>query len=241
MRITSFLPLSAIAISACAYSPDDARGVARDETLLQVAATGRADTRPDVARFAVGVQTIAANSRAAAEQNNEEMEVVVNALAEFGIAEKDIQTKQLTINRIDWGKDRGRYSANNVVEVRVREIDKAGDALAAATGEGANVLWGPNLEISDPEAANRSAYAAAYKAARERADTYAEAAGLRVSRVLTIRDGGFSGSPYPRPMDAMAIESAQVAPPPPVSAPPVRPGETTSQVSVRVDFALAAP
>jgi uncharacterized protein YggE len=92
------------------------------------------------------------------------------------------------------------------------------------------------MSVSDPEAANRSAYAQAYKAARARAEAYAEAAGLKVSRVLAIRDGGESGvMPYAT-MDAM---SAQTAAPPPISAPPMRPGMNASEVRVRADFALS--
>jgi uncharacterized protein YggE len=121
-----------------------------------------------------------------------------------------------------------------MVEVRVRDVDKAGEAIAAATEAGANILAGPSLAISDPEAASRSAYAQAYKAARARADAYAEAAGLKVARVLVIRDTG-DGSPpgFYDPPPVVQTEAAQVA------APPVRAGMTTSEVRVRADFALA--
>jgi uncharacterized protein YggE len=127
--------------------------------------------------------------------------------------------------------------------VRVKQIGRAGAAIAAATEAGANVLSGPNLAISDPEAANRSAYAAAYRAARARADAYAAAAEMRVARVLLIRDAGQSGGHYygSSAVDAVMPEEGlaqprTVSPPPP---PDVRPGMTTSEVQVRADFALA--
>jgi uncharacterized protein YggE len=117
-------------------------------------------------------------------------------------------------------------------------MNRVGDAVALVTEAGANVLSGPDLRVSDREAASRSAYAAAYRAARSRADAYAEAAGLKVRRVLAIYDGGesFVPPPYPRPesMDAVAQTAAPAAPPPaPFSA-----GVNTSEVRVRVDFAL---
>jgi uncharacterized protein YggE len=95
------------------------------------------------------------------------------------------------------------------------------------------VLSGPDLRVSDPENANRSAYARAYKAARARADAYAQAAGLKVRRVLAIKESGEGGMPPPYAGDMMA-EAAQVAPPP-----IVRPGVNTSHVRIQVDFALA--
>jgi uncharacterized protein len=223
-------------LAACAQEPDP-RGVERDEVLLQVMASGRADTRPDEARFTAGVQTIAGSAAAASAGNNEVMNKVIAALEALGVKRDDVQTRQINLSRIDYGADKGRFQANNMVEVRMRDVSKAGAAIAATTEAGANVLSGPSLTIADPEAANRSAYAQAYKAARARAETYAEAAGLKVARVLTIRDGGAQQGPIP--YHGTTVESVAVAPPP-VAAPPVRPGLNSAEVQVRVDFALTA-
>lgn len=240
MRVPLPIGLS-LALAACTQAAPDPRGVDEDEVLLQVVATGRADARPDQARFSAGVETIAATAAEASKRNNEVMNEVAAALEKLGIEGDDLQTRQITLSRIDYGANRGRFQANNVVEVRVREVGKAGEAIAATTEAGANVLSGPNLTVSDPENASRSAYANAYKAARARAEAYAEAAGLKVARVLTIRDQGEGGGrPGPYPVDALMSEQAgmQTASPPP---PPVRPGVNSSEVRVRADFALARP
>ena len=228
-----------LALAACGQGADDPRGVDRDEVLVQIAATGRAETRPDEARFTAGVQTIEATAAAASEGNNRVINRVVEALRELGIRPEDVQSRQVSLARIDYGRDRGRYQASNMVEVRVRNVERVGQAIAATTDAGANVVSGPDLRVSDPNAANRSAYANAYRAARARAETYAEAAGLKVARVLAIRDGGDSG--MPRPYYGAATMDAAMAPPPveQTAAPPVPPGLTTSQVAVRVDFALS--
>jgi hypothetical protein len=225
-------------LAGCGERAADPRGVGRDEVLLQVAATGRADTRPDEARFTVGVDNIAPTAAAATAANNATIQRVMTALGRFGVRDEHVQTRSIRLSRIDYGRDRGRYQAHNLLEVRVREIARAGAAIAAATEGGANVLSGPNLTISDPEAASRSAYAQAYRSARARADAYAAAAGLRVARVLAIRDSGDGGQGRGYDMDMVAQEvgrSANVAPPP-----DVRPGMTTNEVQVRADFALAA-
>lgn len=232
---TVWLTLPLLGLTACSGAAPDPRGVERNETLLSVAATGRSETRPDEARFTAGVSTIAASAEEATRRNNEKMTAVTEALKAFGVAEKDLQTRQLTVNRLDWGPNRGRFEAVNQVEVRMSAVERAGEAVAATTQAGANVLSGPTLRVSDREAATRSAYAAAYRAARERAEAYAGAAELKISRVLTIRDGGDSSPPVPY---GAAYE---VAPPPVVAqsaAPPFNPGVNESQVTVRVDFAL---
>lgn len=232
------LPLC-LMLAACGQAAADPRGVGRDEVLVQVAATGRADTRPDEARFTAGVQTIQATAAAASERNAEVINRVVAALQRLGIRAEDVQSRQVSLARIDYGRDRGRYQAHNMIEVRVRNVDRLGQAIAATTDAGANVVSGPDLRISDPNAANRSAYANAYRAARARADAYAEAAGLRVARVLAIRDADQSGGPRPYHGDAVMAQEAAPAPVVNMAAPPVPPGLTTSQVTVRVDFALA--
>lgn len=231
----SLLLLAPVVMTAgCSDHRRDPRGVDRDEVLLQVTANGSSEAKPDEARFSVGVSSIAANGEAATLANNAKMTAVVGKLRAAGIAEKDIQTSQLTVARIDYGPNRNRFEANNVVTVLLRDVAKAGEAVAAATGVGANVLSGPDFRVADPEAASRNAYAAAFRAARARADTYAQAAGLKVARVLAIRDGAQPPAPMPYAMDAVMAESAN-------RAPPVMAGTNTSNVTVNVDFALAKP
>ena len=232
-------------LAACQSSDPDPRGVDRDETLLTVTASGRADATPDEARIQLGVQSLGPNAQEASRANREKMEQVQAALSRLAIKPADIQTRNLSLNRIDFGKDRGRYRADNVVEVRMRDARRVGEAIASATDAGANLLSGPELRISDREQANRSAYAAAYRSARARAEAYAGAAGLKIGRVLAIYDNGEFGPPAPYARtgsyNGMAVEQAMAAPaspPPPPSVMPFSPGTSTTEVRVRVDFAL---
>lgn len=232
MRIAPLI-LAGLAFAGCAREAPDPRGVARDETLVQTQGRARAEARPDEARFSVGVSALGATGPEASAANARKMAAVVAALRGAGVAQDDLQTRQLTVNRLDYGPNRGRFEASNVVAARLRDVGKASAALGAATGAGANVLSGPDLRVSDPEAATRSAYAAAYKAARARANAYAAAAGLRVTRVLAIRDAATGGEqPYPM------IQTMAVAPPPVVAGPPVMAGTSETEVIVTAQFAL---
>ena len=227
----------ALTLAGCGRAPADPRGVDRDETLLTVTASGRADTRPDEARLQLGVQSVAATSDEASRLNREKMQKVAEALTALGVKEDQLQTRNLSLQRIDYGPRRGNFSAENIVEVTMKDVSKVGEAVTAVTSAGANVMSGPDLRVSDREAANRSAYAQAYRAARSRAEAYAEAAELRIDRVLGIYDGGEHGvpTPYPPPpppvVRNMATEQASVAT-------PFNPGVSTTEVRVRVDFAL---
>lgn len=237
MRIM-VLTLGMCLLAACTSAGPDPRGVAKDETLLTVSATGRADTRPDEARLRLGVSSIGPSAAEASRLNRDKMERVAAALGRLGVPADAMQTRNLSLQRVDYGPDRGRFQAQNVLEVTLRDMAKVGDAVAAVTDAGANLVGGPDLQVSDREQANRSAYARAYKAARSRAEAYATAANLKIVRVVNIVDGGESSipSPYLRTMEVQAAAPPPVAaPPPPV---PFSPGVNTTEVRVRVDYAL---
>lgn len=255
MKTLPVLALSgAIMLAACGDNVYDPRGVEKAETLLSVSASGQADVRPDEAQFQAGVQNWARNAEAASSETQEDIAEIVAALRELGVAEEDIQTSAVNVQRIDWGDRRGQFQASNTLTVRVRDIAQAGAAVAAVTGVGANIVSGPDLRLSNPEAAANTAYANAYRAALSRAEAYAEAAGMEVSRVLYIRDaGGQQGNRWLAGAQATAMDAAS-APPPPM-APVIRtqqampeqesglsatimPGQTNSTVTVQVDFAL---
>jgi uncharacterized protein YggE len=250
MRFSHFSPVAiSLLLVACGEAPYDPRGVDREETLLSVSATGEAQTRPDNARFEAGVNNWAQSARSASEANAADIRKIVAALRAAGVAEKDIQTRIIGVQRLDYGDRKGQFQASNIVSVTVSDIDRTGAAVAAVTDAGANIVSGPDLRMSDPESAANSAYGSAYRAARSRAEAYAEAAGMEISRVLSIRDaGGAQGNRY--------LPGALPVAPPPVAvsaqaggwpAPEegrgagggmIMTGETTSSVAVQVDFAL---
>lgn len=237
MRRTAIamVSLAALTLAGCGGPPHPApNGLERGETLLQTSATGQTETKPDEANLSVGVSSIGVTSEAATAANNAKINAVVGALKALGVAEKDMQTQQLSVSRVDYGPNRNKFEASNTITIRVRDVSKAGAAVQAATRAGANILSGPDLRVSDSEAASKTAYAAAYKTARARADTYAEAAGLKVVRVLVIRDGGPAAPAPTAYLTEDAVSARAQAAPPPVFA-----GTDRSQVSVSVDFALA--
>jgi len=239
--------LSLALLAACGERPDDARGVDRGETLVSVSASGHAESRPDRAEFQAGIETWARTAKDASAANARKIAEIVGALKAKGVAERDIQTRAVSVGRIDWGNRKGQFQASNVVNVTLRDAAKASEAVAAVTDAGANIVSGPNLSMTDPEATANLAYADAYKAARKRAQAYADAAGMEVARVLYIRDaGGQQGQTWLRGAENSAV-MAQAAPPPVVApAPPPPPGgragvmlgTTSSDVTIQVDFAL---
>lgn len=237
-RNTSWTALLLVlgALPACHREPPDPRGLHLGETLLSVSATGRAETTPDQALFAAGLSSIAPDAQAASARNAATMGRITGALARLGVPTRDIQTRNLSLERIGYGANRGRYEASNTVAVRVRDMNHVGQAIAAVTAAGANIVSGPDLSVSDPEKASLGAYGAAYRAARAKADAYAAAAGLHIARILTIHDGGEGATMTPMADMAERAPAAMLSRPAP---PPVMAGTNVGIVTTSIDFVLA--
>jgi len=239
LPVIAALPL----LVACQVTNPDPRGVQKGETLLTVTASGRADNRPDEARLRLGVNSQAGSASEASRLNREKMAKVTAALSRMGVKPDDIQTQNLSLQRIDYGRERGQFRASNILEVRLTQMARVGDAVTQVTEAGANVIGGPDLRLSDRETANRSAYAAAYRAARSRADAYAGAADLKIVRVIAITDGGEYGVGVPQISESSAMDASVGAvpvapPPPPEQGTPFNAGMNRTEVRVRVSFAL---
>ena len=124
------------------------------------------------------------------------------------------------------------YQANNQVTVRQRNLADFGRTIDTLVTAGANQVSGPNFQLDQPDPALDEARIEAVKQARARATLYAQAAGLRVLRILSISEtGGYA--PPPPVMYAMRAQMAEAAPT------PVAAGELALQANVTVMFELA--
>ena len=119
------------------------------------------------------------------------------------------------------------YLARNIVEVRVDDINRAGEVLDAAVGSGATSVSGVRFDLKDRSAAERDALRKAVADARGRADAAAAGAGMRVDRVVRIEEQRVMLPEPPRPM--MMTRQSMVAD---AGAPPMSPGELEIRATV---------
>ncbi len=236
----------ALALPASALAQEAApSAIAPGHTLLSVNAQGTSNREPDMATFRAGVTTQGASASAALAANSQRMNAVFAALKRAGIADKDVQTSNLNVSpvykqparRSDGSYDASErtitgYQVNNTVSVRQRKLDDFGKVIDALVSAGANEVDGPNFTLSQPEAAQDEARSAAIAAARQRAQLYAQAAGLRVVRIVAIAE---SGGYAPQIVVSARKMMAEAAPAPA----PVAAGEVEVTANVSVQFELA--
>ena len=247
-RFTLALALAALAAPLAVQAHELSSGpvVAAGNTLLTLSAEGRSNRTPDLAVFSAGVTSQGKTASEALSANSADMNKVIAALKRAGIADRDIQTSNLSLNPIyqpqrpmpDGTVEPAQpkiigYQVYNTVNVRQRNLAQFGRVLDTLVAAGANQINGPSFQMDDPDAATDEARIQAMKKARARANLYASAAGLKVLRILAISESG-GYMPQPPVMYARAAMADGMEKSTPVAA-----GEVSLTSTVTVLFELA--
>jgi uncharacterized protein len=203
-----------------------------------VSGEGRVSVVPDLAQVRSGVTTNAKNVKDAVESNSRTMAAIITALTESGIAQKDIQTAQFSIQPVYSNPDQHSeskltaYRVSNQVIAKIRHIDKLGDVLDRLAAAGATDVWNIEFLVSDPSKALDEAREAAIADARRKAEVFARAAGVTLGRVVAIEEEGAAAEPLSMRNRAMTVARD-------VAAVPIAGGENTLHAVVTVAFDLA--
>jgi len=178
-------------------------------TTFNLSAYGETRVAPDMATINLGVMTEGKTAAEALAANATRMTAVMASLKKAGIAEKDIQTSGLNLNpQYRYVENQPPvltgYQVSNQVTVTVHDLKRLGAAVDATVNAGANQVNGISFGLDDPTAAENAAREAAVKALAAKADLYARATGYRISRLVTLSEGGGYTPQPPMPMMAMA-------------------------------------
>jgi uncharacterized protein YggE len=213
------------------------------ETTLSITSTGDVTRAPDIAYITAGVENEAKTAKEAMAANARSMTAVMKALKAAGVADKDVQTSNFSLNsRYDFvkeGKDPNApghqvlagYIASNLVTAKVVKLDSLGSTLDALVSAGSNTINDVRFALDNNKSARDEASRQAMQAAVQRANLYADAAGYKVARIVSINESYQTFEPRPKAMmmRAMASDGA---------APPMAAGELNFSTSVTVLFEL---
>jgi uncharacterized protein len=219
-----------VALGALALNGGNTSGSAAAPRQLSVSGSGEVKVEPDIATVQIGVETTAATSQAALQQNNSQAAAMIDQLKALGVAEVDIQTSGISIYPTydETGSKVTGYAVSNSVSVTIRDLATAGDLLDKVVSAGANRVFGISFNVSDPAAALDEARAKAIADARARAEKMAADAGVSLGEILMIGDQGGSGV-APVYMDRAMAAGAGM---------PIQTGQSTISSSVSITFAI---
>jgi len=232
-------PLFMTLFMALSVAPAQAQGAEPKtpaEARVIVIGEGSVSVTPDYARIRSGVSTSAKTVSEASDANAKIMSNMIAALADAGIAKKDIQTSEFSIEPVyasptpSGGPKLAGYRVSNQVNVAIRQIAQVGDVLDRLVKAGATDVGSVAFLVSDREKALDQAREAAIANARHKAELYARASGLNLGRVAWITESADFG-----PILPMGVERSKMA-----SAPvPIETGEDTMTARVTVGFDIA--
>lgn len=235
IRIAGVASLILVAAAVAGVGrPEEARSEQGPPTRgITVNASGKVEAAPDKASLELGVETQAADAKAALRENAERLRRVLDALRKAGVSKDDIRTSNVSLwpQRDNDGMSITGYTAHNTVSAEL-DVAKAGDAIDAVVGAGANVVGGPSLAVSDRDELYRMALKNAVEAARAKAEAIADAAGVKVGRVTAVVESAGYDQPPPMPYAAEAARDS-------VASTPIEPGKQAVEATVTVTFALA--
>jgi uncharacterized protein YggE len=211
------------AAAAPGMAQDAAGAAAFNATTLNLNAYGETRISPDMATITFGVMTQAPTAAAAMAANRTRMNALAAALRAQGVADRDIQTSGLNLNaQYNYVQNQPPkltgYQAQNDVTITARDLARLGATVDAVVAAGANQINGIAFGLQNPRAAEDQARLAAVRALTAKAELYAQAAGLRVTRLINLSEGGGYTPPPPRPMmmrmaaDSVAAQATNIEP-----------------------------
>ncbi len=226
--------LSVLLLSAALAAPLATTAAAQEAPAPMITVTGEGvvEAAPDIATLTIGVTTEGETAAAALAANSAALEAVLARLTAAGIEPRDMQTSNLSLNPNWTGHDSGTptisgFVASNMLTVRVRALDSLGAVLDASVADGANTLNGLTFGLANPEPVLDEARKEAVANARAKAELLAEAAGVKLGKIVSISET----AAYQPPMPMFRQDAAS-------AAPPVQGGELGMTASVSIFYEI---
>lgn len=234
---------------------------AANQATISVSGNGEVYKVPDLAVMNFSVASEAKTVAEAMEDNVKKMNAIGDVMKSMGVAEKDMQTTNFSINpRYDYVKTAtplaptaeiavdeyyypsgkrtlSGYDVNQTLTVKVRQenMGKIGQIIQEAAASGANQVGNLQFTLDDPDAAQAEARELAIADAKEKAEILARQMGVKLVRIVSYSDGGYS--PLYR-INYDAKEAYGMGGAAPMAAPEIQAGESKISVNVNIAYEI---
>jgi uncharacterized protein YggE len=177
-------------------------GISGAQEGLSVSAEGLVYATPDIAKLRFGVQQTGKDAAVTESDLSKKIDAIKSKLKELGIEDKDIKTVEFGIYP-DYGiavpssttKPRS-YNGRHILEVTIRDLDKADEVARAVVVAGANEVQNVYFTVEDPESWYQQARTQAITKAKEKAKQLAQDADIKLGRLLSINEYTNGGPIY---------------------------------------------
>lgn len=178
---------------------------------ISVSGEGEAYIKPDLATFSFSIVESAKTVGEAQKLATGKTNTTIAALKNAGVAEKDIKTVGYNVYpKYEYeravciatycppqGNQRiSGYEVSQSVEIKVRDLEKAGDLLSLVGQNGASNISGLDFTVDNPDDINRQAREQAIAKAKDKAQQLASDLGVRLVRIVSYSENGSSPMYY---------------------------------------------
>ncbi len=186
---------------AATLTPAQNSVTARRTTLVTVTGDARISVQPDTATVIISVVTQNPRAIEAQQTNAARTTAVIAAVKSAGGPGAEIKTSGYAlipqrVYRQNEPPTITGYEARNSVNVTMNDLARVGPVIDAAAKAGANNIDGVSFTRRQDREARGQALAESTRAAMAKANTLAQTLGGRVTRVVSVNEGGIP----PRPM-----------------------------------------
>lgn len=239
MNRISFPLLAATAMMAAPAAQAANVEIATAGPVVELTVSEVIQSAPDVAQISAGVENRAPTASEAVRQNAAAVDRLVKRMKALGIPSKDIQTSNFNLSpQYRYDRDNEQqvftgYQVNNQVNVKLRDLKRAGETLDALIEAGANNVNGPYFMLENDEEVKSAARKQAFERGRAMAQDYASMAGYSSVRLIEVSENFQSISPMPQPMLAMRVKAEAAD-----ASTPIEAGEVGTGVTISVKYTM---
>ena len=212
--------------------------IANVEHSITVTSSAQVKVVPDKARIDIGVTSQEATAEQAQTANAQAVDALISALVSQGVAEKDIQTEYVNLYpSYDYSSNAPSivgYEMTTSLAVSGLDVNAVGDVLEAAVAAGATRTDGIRFYASNYDEAYAQALNDAIAASKEKAQTMAKTAGVRLGGIIGVTEGYQDASArYGSPNALYAADTAASG-----SSLKTMPGELDVEANVTVSYVI---
>jgi uncharacterized protein len=247
------LILAAVALSAYSYYTwKQSKYVFSGPTTINVTGKGEVEAKPDLGTFTFSVRAETLTQKEAQEKSADSVNKILAYLKGKGVEEKDIKTTNYSLQpKVRWeqqpctrdycppGKEvQEGFIAEQWVEVRVRDLGKAGELIGGVGENGGTNVSQLSMTFDDMEAKKSEARGKAIADAKAKADQLAKDLGVRIVRMTGYWENDNSGWPVPMYGKAMGMDGDMAVSEAAMDAPQVPVGENKVVSTVTITYEI---
>ena len=202
---------------------------------ITVTGTGQVKGTPDTLTVSIGVTTKRSSVDGAVNDNAATTTAVTAALTAKGVADKDVQTQNYSVQpNFTYANNKqvpDGYVVNNTVTVKIHDVKGAGAVIDAATAAGGNdaTVQGVAFSLEDNKTLLSQARDEAFADAKAKADQFGQLSGRGLGDAQAISETVNANQQQFRSVGAAVADSQST---------PINAGQVSTDVTITVRFAL---